>query len=254
MKKINVLFVLMVFTILAFQMQAQKFQGKVTIESSSDEGLSAVFTIKNHMVKMVTKTEEGTLTMITNKKTGDQIMLNDNGEEKTGFKQNTLKNNPALYQHLQEQNTSPQPNKSSAKIEVTTETKMIGEYECTKIIGKDETMEGEAWVAKDVELKMADLFPTTQFNKQEKNAYQRTFMGNGFIMEMKSKDLESGEETTMNATVEKMEIDDKAFNIPDGYEFTDLTNIQELMKEAAGNAEKLDEIRKAMMKARSGNN
>ena len=250
MKKMNTLIALLTFVLFSFQSNAQQFEGTINIKSSDKEGLNAVFTLKKHMVKMEAKTEEGLMTIITNKRTGDKTTLIDNGEEKTGFKQNRANQPAKIRESLQKKAPKEE---SKVSIQITEETKTIGDYECYKVTGKDEQVETEAWVAKDLKLSMADLFSVVNMKQKEKDAYQKAFGENGFILEMKTKNLASEEEKSMTAKVEESEIEDSAFDIPEGYEFTDLTDIQTLMKDAAGNAEKLQEIRKAILKSRSGN-
>lgn len=96
---------------------------------------------------------------------------------------------------------------------------------------------------------MADLVPQAKkYMNQDKT--MRAFTGvDGFIMEMKIKDLKTGKEYTIENEVIEQPIPESIFkDLTENVEIFDMTDMRQIMLDAQKNPEKMQKMREMMMK------
>lgn len=224
------------------------FEGVVHSRNTANEGFVATFTLKGDLAVMETQTDEGKIYILFDGETGDMTNVIHKNEEKVAIKMN-MNSNPYLAQMNQNNAKEKRAKDKSAKIEVTDETKMIRGYKCVKVVGSDKEYEGVAWITRDLDLDMTDLIPSAKKYLKDQQPLSEFADIEGFVMEMTSKNLKTGERFTFENEVVEKEIPDSFFtNLTKGVEVFDMTDMRQMMLDAQQNPEKMQRMRELMMK------
>jgi hypothetical protein len=239
-----------IFTIVSFHtIDAQnKFEGIVNMKNTTEQELEITFTLKDNLALMETQTDHGKIHILFDETTGDMTTITEKDGERLAIKMN-MNNNPYVSQMNNNEVQTKNISKKTAEVIVTKEKKTIHGFECVKVIGKDKNSEGEAWIAKELDLDMADLVPQAKkYMNQDKT--MRAFTGvDGFIMEMKMKDLKTGKEYTIENEVIQQPIPESIFKaLTENVEIFDMTDMRQIMLDAQKNPEKMQKMREMMMK------
>ena len=237
MKKICSTFIALIATV--FLLTAQDFEGIITYKNDALEGAIPVIMVKDNLVRLELNTEGKNMVMITNKDDDKMTILMDNNGQKIALIQDTKQMDMMAAQMAAGKDGA---DKDDFEITVTGETKMIDGYKCTKILGKNEEMEGTAWVCKDLDINFVDLFPTLR----QSDPMHSTLLDEGFVMEYTAKNLKTGEVVKMTADVDEKSLSADKFIVPEDYMVMDMTNMAELMKEAQKDPEKMKQLQQMM--------
>lgn len=210
---------------------------------SAEQELSMDFFVKDKLVLMELDDDGQKVKIISEKETGHMTTL----IEKDGKKM-AIKISPEMMgQGLASMDFEQAEDKSEVKI--TTDTKMIDGYKCTKITGKNERTEAIAWVTNELKFSLFDLVPMAKDAAAQSGVanMQEKMMQEGFVMEYWEKDLDSDKETTVNTTVKKQSINADIFNYSkEEYQFFDMTNLMQMIQEAQSDPEKMKQLQELM--------
>ncbi len=226
---------------------AQNFEGIITMTSDGDENVKIVFSMKGNNVLMEMNAEQGQppIKTLTEKDSRNMITF----VEKDG-QQYAIKMGPEVMQMAGQEAMGNQKMKTpDFDINITKETKIINGYNCFKVIGKDDTKEVTAWLTKDLRLTLFDMVPILKEMSavDTESALQNKIMEEGLLLEGTSKDLETGEVTTIQVDVKKQPLDDALFNYQsDNIKIFDMTNMMSLMGEMQNDPEKMKEFEELM--------
>lgn len=248
MKNCTRLFLLLFGLFQLSNLSAQQFEGIITVENSDEKGINAVFTLKGMQCKMETTTKNGHMTVLKDRESGDRILLRERDGKKMAIKQN--RKNDKRKKRMSNNGEVVSRAVPNMEVVMTKETRQFGDYLCTKAILANDTQEAIAWIAKDFDLKFDEIFPSLKRKNRKSRIFEQAFAAEGFIMAMTIKDLKTKALTNIKSTIEAQEIDDEVFLLPDGYRLTDLTDVNQLVKEAKGNAERMREIKQALRESR----
>jgi len=230
---------------------AQKnFEGIIKIENTVPQSLNADFTIKGDKAMMQSTTEKGKLILITNEATGKKLTITEKDGKTTVIKKESNKNK---YQNLNKKYANQKPAANSDKVKVTRETKKINGYKCFKITAKDKRHKGEAWVTKQMDLRLEELFPSIKMNQRTMPRIAKTLQNavNGVVLEMTYTDIKSKKVETMKVTVNQQKVEDKAFDISmDNAEVYDGAQVRNLIKNAKGDPAKMKKARELLAQMR----
>lgn len=224
------------------QVSAQSFEGVITMSGNQETGINASFTVKGDKVLMEAQTGEGQrpVRMISEKESGDMIILTEKSGKKIAVKMNMMAIQQSMPGAMKKQKDD-----NGATLKVTNETKTIDGYKCTKVIGENDESNYEAWVTKDLEFSLFDLFPMMKDARDyssETDVIEKMFE-NGFIMEMTEKKKKDGKVSTMKTSVDEKKVDASIFNITeDEYDVFDMTDMAKLMQEAQKNPERMQQL------------
>lgn len=231
----NFILLLIAVLLTGSPLAAQSFEGVVTLTSKGDAGVDAEFMLKGDKVKTKISQEGKEMVMITDKSSGDVIVLNEAKGQKTATKMN-LNDIPA---HM----VSTAKISDDMVVTVTNERKKVNGYDCVKVIGKSSTTESEAWVTEEIKLKFTDLMPGKQgVSDQVLKSWTENDKVKGFPVNIKSKNLETEAETEYDVEVKAKKIKDKEFEIDEEYQVRDVSQFMQMM-EKAPSKEDLDEMR-----------
>ena len=237
-KQLNLLFLVLILTT---GLYAQSFEGLIKIKSDSPYGINADFTVKGSLVMIENGSKHGQVKMIFDKSTGDMTTISDENGKTMAVRMNNDQN-----PYLNNQNAKSTTGYEDFSIEKTTDTKVINGYNCTRYIGKNRATEAQAWITDELDITWADL---VQFKKGAgRNPYQMGFGQDGMIMEMQVKETKINKEWTMTTEVTEQPVADSQFEVPNGVELMDLSDMRQLMMEAQKDPEKLKQLKEIMQK------
>jgi len=222
------------------------FEGTFTISTSSDDGIQADFTIKEKMLMMTTETEKGPITQISNQKTGDKTILQTKEDKKLAI----IKNDKTSPKKSREIPKAAPKAGAEMDLKLTKETKKLQGFNCTKVTFKNDQHEAVGWVTNDFDLDYRKAFKILKKQKGPTYPFENAFAKEGFLILLNVKELATEQEHEFKITAKRQKVDPVVFEIPEEYKVTDLTNPQQLIMDAKGDAEKLKSIRKAMKASR----
>ena len=228
----------------------KKFEGVIKIENTVPTALNATFTVKGDKAMMDTKTKDGKLILITDEATGKKLTISEKNGEMTVIKKESYADR---YDNLNKKYAKKTPNKTGTKVKVTRETKKINGYKCFKITAKDKQHEGEAWVTKQMDLRLEDFFPTIKMNQRALPRIAKTLQDgvNGVVLEMTYKNVKTKKVETMKVTVDKKAIENNAFEISiENAEVYDGASVRSLIKNAKGDPVKMKKARSLLAQMR----
>lgn len=136
---------------------------------------------------------------------------------------------------------------------MTRETKKINGYKCFKITAKDKQHTGEAWVTKQMDLRLEELFPSIKMNQRTMPRIAKTLQGavNGVVLEMTYTNIKSKEVETMKVTVNQKNVEEDAFDISmENAEVYDGAQVRNLIKSAKGDPAKMKKARQLLAQMR----
>ena len=240
----------LIFLCSSFCFGQKKFEGIIKIENTVSNSLNATFTIKGEKAMMDTKTEDGHLILITDESTGKKLTISEKNGKKTVIKKESYEKR---YDKLNKKYEKRSPNKSANKVKVTRETKKINGYKCFKITAKDKEHEGEAWVTKQMDLRLESFFPIIKMNQRTMPRIAKTLQEgvNGVVLEMTYKDLKTKKVEIMKVLVDKKSIEEDAFDISmEDAEIYDGAMVRNLIKNAKGDPAKMKKARALLAQMR----
>ena len=228
-----------------FTLSAQSFEGVITMQVASDdeEKVEMDFYVKDKLVLMEVDDDGNKVKIISENETGNiTTLVTENG------KKMAIKISPEMMDQGFA-SMGIEQEEDNSKINVTTETKMVNGYKCTKITGKNDRAEAIAWVTKDLKFSLFDLIPMAKdaASKTGMANLQEKMMEEGFVMQYWEKEISSGKETTVNTTVKKQAVSDDVFQYSkDEYMFFDMTNLMQMIQDAQNDPEKMKELQELM--------
>lgn len=240
---------LLLFLINTSVFAQKKFEGIITVENTTPQSLNATFTVKGDKAMMETQTDDGKLILITDEATGKKLTISEKNGKMTVIEKEVSQNR---YSGLKDKYENEKPNTSS-KVKVTRETKKINGYKCYKITAKDRHYEGEAWVTKQLDVRLEDFFPTIKMNQRTMPRIAKTLQNgmNGVVLEMSYKNIKSKKTETMKVTIDKKDVEDEAFNISmENAEIYDGAKVRNLIKDAKGDPVKMKKARELLAQMR----
>merc|ERR1711976_1105754 len=143
-----------VFSLFVISGLHAQFEGTITMNSSVAADFNAVFTVKGDQVLMETEADGKNIRMISEKESGDMIILTESEGKKVA-----VKLNPTAMQQGGMPGMQKQKGGNSANVKVTNERKKINGYDCVKVVGDDKDANYEAWITHDLNFSLLDLFP-----------------------------------------------------------------------------------------------
>ena len=162
--KIYTTILLLCFSLFA---QAQDFEGTIQVKSSEEKAFNASFHFKGHLAKMETQIEDGQLTLIKDKKSGNRTMLREKDGKKIAIVQNPKKD-PRMHKAAPSNEVVHQA-MNPYEVILTEEQKMIGEYECFQALIITEKLEATAWLTKAVNIDFESWFPSLQKQRRDEH-------------------------------------------------------------------------------------
>lgn len=203
------------------------FEGNLTLTTSKNgtAGAKTVLAVKNDLVAI----EPGSNPqMVLNVQTGDFSTVINQGGQKIVAKfnigvLNTLQEMPAFFGTF----SDFLGNKSAtSEVKATEETKTIGGYKCKKFIIKDETSVSEIWAAQDFPFSLAALMDLMQVTGSANSALKASFP-----LQANVKNTKTDEVTGFTVIVEKKQLDEKLFSMPNDLIEMDMTHlVQQMMQ------------------------
>ena len=240
----------LIFTFSSFCFAQKNFEGIIKIENTVPQSLNATFTVKGDKAMMHTATKDGKLILITDETTGKKLTITEKDGKTTVIKKESNKNK---YGNLNKKYANQKPPANSNKVKVTRETKKINGYKCFKITAQDRDYTGEAWVTKQMNLRLEDFFPSMKMNQRTMPQIAKTLQGgvNGVVLEMTYIHIKSKKVETMKVTVDKKSVTDDAFEISmDNAEIYDGAQVRTLIKNAKGDPVKMKKARELLAQMR----
>ena len=241
---------LFLFLFSSFCIAQKKFEGIIKIENSVPQSLNATFTVKGDKAMMNTTTKDGKLILITDEESGKKLTITEKNGEMTVIKKESNENK---YENLNKKYAKQTPKSNSDKVKVTRETKKINGYKCFKITAKDKQHTGEAWVTKQMDLRLEDFFPSMKMNQRTMPRIAKTLQDgvNGVVLEMTYTNIKSKKVETMNVIVDKKKIEDSAFDISmENADIYDGAKVRSLIKNAKGDPAKMKKARELFAQMR----
>lgn len=225
---------------------AQGFEGIITMTKyEADSQRVTTFTVKGDFVQVLMRTGNGPVRVI-----------NDNGK---GVSTSLFTKNGKKYAYISrraDQKDRPLDDrqkmilelaKEQVAMQVTQETRKVGDYTCTKIDGQDHKEYVEAWVTKSIDLSLFDLFPQDQSPESESVDLQRMIWEKGFVMEYWIKNKESGEVSKITFDPKRQTVSDDLFTyVSEDYYVFDQHTLNSLYQQAAKDPEKMQELRELL--------
>ncbi|RMG88581.1 MAG: DUF4412 domain-containing protein [Bacteroidetes bacterium] len=239
---------LFVWTALSAQ---SNFEGIIQTKNSAAPDLNMTFTVKKNLTLVEIKSGTSKSVLLMDNASGDMTTVAEDNGEKVAVKMN-LNDNPYLNQMTADHRGG---NARKAEVTVTGETRNIRGYHCVKVIGKDQNTEGEAWITKDLDFSMADLFPQVgKYFGNDQAILQMNDEIKGFVVEMTVKELDTGETWKVENEIVPQKVPDSVFTgLTEGAEIFDMTDMRQLMIDAQQNPEKMMRMKEVLMKMQSGN-
>jgi len=234
----------------SFSFAQKNFEGTITIKNTVPNSLNATFTLKGDKAMMTSKTEDGKLILITDESNGKKLTICEKDGKLTVIRKDSDKHR---YDSLKKKYDSNKTNNQSKKIKVTRETKKINGYKCFKITAKDNQHEGEAWVTKQLDVRLEEFFPTINMNQRTMPRIAKTLQEgvNGVVLEMTYKNLKTKKAELMTVTIDKSTVDDKAFDISlEDADVYDGQKVRSLIQNAKGDPAKMKKARELLAQMR----
>lgn len=234
-----------IFSCLSFVfLHAQAFEGIITMTTTEKVDMELIFTVKGDQVLIEADTEDGKVVTLSNRKSETVTTLFEREGKKFG-----LKMGPETMQMIG-QEIAENANSAEKKwdITVTKDTKMIDNFQCTKVIGQDEENSVVAWITQDLGFTVFDLMPSMMEKAiaQEGGGIQQQIMSKGFLLEAQQTDLKTGEKTDIKLTVKKQKVQDSVFDYSSDYKIFDMTDMMSMMMEMQNDPEKMKEFEDLM--------
>jgi len=225
---------------------AQDFEGVITMTTTEKEDMVLVFTVKGDKVLIEADTDEGKVVTLSERSTNQVTTLFEREGKKFGMKMG-----PETMQMIEQQGgfTKTGGKKGKMDITVTKDTKTIDGYNCTKVVGKDDEKEVEAWITQELGFTVFDLMPSMMKKAIEQDGdsnLQQEIMRRGFLLEGYETDLKTGEKNSIKLTVQKQKVDNDIFNGYSDYKIYDMTNMMQMMSELQSDPEKMKEFEELM--------
>ena len=231
-----------VFSLFVISGLHAQFEGTITMNSSVAADFNAVFTVKGDQVLMETEADGKSIRMISEKESGDVIILTESEGKKIAVKLNPTAMQQGGMPGMQKQKVEKADN-----TRLTNERKKINGYDCVKVVGEDEASNYEAWITNDLNFSIFDLFPMlkdTRDYSAETDIVEAIFE-KGFILEMTETKKKTDEVSKMTATINEQKVNASLFNISEEeYQVFDLTDMAKLMQEASTDPEKMQQLQK----------
>ncbi len=231
-------------------LSAQTFEGDIVMHINGDEMIGAqaekmVFTVKDQLSKMVVYgKEKGSseskpmATMFFNK-ANDEIIIMPSPQMAMKFNASDMK---AMMPDMSQMGGSASNNEGGNKamdgIKITDEYKTINGLKCRKTTINNEKYEGYTWTTNDLGFSINDMMPMANMSYPG-----LTEMGNGFVMEMYSKDKKTGKEIKMKTDIDKKSIDKAEVQVPPGLPVQDMSA---MMKQMGDNPQMMEQMKKMM--------
>ncbi|HYV90512.1 MAG TPA: DUF4412 domain-containing protein [Chitinophagales bacterium] len=240
MKNFLLLFTIVMSTLLS---AAQSFEGMVTMvpdfKTKPDTKNQMVFYVKGDKVAME---PNGTGPMngriVGSSATKEYYMLVDADGKKIALNMNMDKmvgmyggGNPALGKG------KPDDHPVKPTVTETGETRVIDGYTCRQVLAEMNGEKSEFWITKDIDLSLGNLLFSPNVGTQFKNYGDLQ----GMVLEAWHYDSKGKITSSMKMTPVKKSVDDKMFEIPEGYEKMDM---MQLMQAAQGNQEMMQLMQK----------
>ena len=184
----------------------QTFEGMITMRASSSP--KNLTTVKVKGQKTVTEYQIDTtenIKIIKDAAAGTQTILRHRGDMKYGYATLTSEEEAPAEITMEDL--------KKVACEATTETKMIGSYECFKSVLHTDKAVAEAWITKDLAFTLSKYFPTFLGDGTNPDLLELRKRANslGFVMEYKESLIGAGDEIHIDITVEEKEIPLEAF-------------------------------------------
>jgi predicted DNA-binding antitoxin AbrB/MazE fold protein len=225
-------------------LQAQNFEGIITMTSTEKVDMELVFTIKGKQVLIDADTEDGTVRTLSDRQSETVTTLFEREGKKFG-----LKMGPETMKMIgQEMADNVDKEGKKWDITVTDDTRMIDGYKCTKVTGQDEENSVVAWITQDLGFTVFDLMPSMMAKAIEEDGggIQQQIMRQGFLLEGQSTDLKTGEKTKIKLTIKKQKVDNALFDVSSEYKIFDMTDMMSMMMELQNDPEKAKEFEELM--------
>lgn len=229
--------------VLALPLQAQNFEGIITMRTSGEEDVNLTFTVKKNKVLMdVEGVNEMPMKLLSEKESQTMIAFVEKGDKKVA-----LKMGPDMMKMMEEETASFKSD-DNIELNITKTKKVIDGYNCFLVTGKDKESEVEAWLTKDLDFTIMDLFPSLSgFDTEGLGGVEAKVMKEGFLIEGTSKEISTGNVRKMKVLVEPGKVDDKIFNYTENdYKVYDLSNMMQTMMELQNDPEKMKEFQEIM--------
>ncbi len=221
-------------------LSAQNFEGSIKMQTKGMADMEALFFVKGDKILVEANTEDGKVKAISERDSKTVITFFDNKEKKYA-----LKMGEETLQMIKEESAPISAQKNNIEIKVTKEKKIINGYNAYKVLGKDDKTEVTAWITNDLKFSLFDLFPLLKEAARQSGQtdVQEKIMEKGFVLELLSKDLASGEITEVNIEVQKQKLKDSIFEYStDDYKVFDMTDMMGFMMDLQNDAEKMKEF------------
>ncbi len=236
------------FTCFSFIVVGQNFEGKVIIKNTIPNSLNGTFALKEDIARLDATTPRESLTMLSNASTGEKITIRERANEKIAVVKNS--NDMMQYRNVNKNYTKKgRRTIPNVMVKVTRETKNINGYKCYKVVAKDNKYEGEAWITKNLDINITDVFPIIKTHQRAMPIVAKALENSmeGFVMEMTLKNLNTNQIDNMTVTVKQYDLEDKYFEIDmEDIIVYDENSVRELMKDAKGNPTKMRNARTIM--------
>jgi len=142
-------------------------------------------------------TENNTGQFIIDSENGAMIILNI--EEKTGIVYGISSFFESIGESYEENETDTESTEDyvlNSNIKKTGKTKTIAGYKCDQYVYNDEEADAEVWITDEVKVSTQDFFSTLF----KTSLYANGLMADGYVMESKSTDKETGDTSFMTVT------------------------------------------------------
>ena len=216
---------------------AQTFEGIITIQSSSEEGLNATYYLKGTKVYVEHKTPDGIQRYLLDTRTQQKTLIVKEENQKLAV----LMPQKGLMQTKSSE--MKKATRETHQIELVPEEREIGGIVCRRADGANQQMEGIVWVSKEVPFGLRQLIPAIGVRYRP---WLTDFGAFGVPLEWWQRDKHTGEEWTTVLTFEKKKLDQGMFRVPENYELIDLGDMRQLMKANEEHPEKMKEIKEWM--------
>lgn len=218
-------------------LQAQTFEGVISIQSSSEEGLNATYYLKGTKVYVEHKMPSGMryylLDTRTNKKT---LLVKEEGENLAVM----MPKDRLLQAKSSELKEST---REVHQIELVPEEREIFGLSCRRADGANQEVEGIVWLTKAAPFGLRQLVPAISVRFRP---WLTDFGAFGVPLEWWQRDRRTGEEWTTVLTYEEKTLDQAMFRIPADFETIDLGDMRQLMKANEEYPDKMPEIKQWM--------
>ena len=208
--------------------QAQSFEGMLTLTTSTAPDKIPVMTIKGDKSVLEIRMDSiQTIKLIKDLGAETVTILRTKKDLKYGYRTN-ISVGPEFTDLL----ASP----AAAKVEViiTQQEKYIGQYRCVKVNLTSPDVEAEAWVTKDLDIKLSTYFP--QFFGSDANAdlavIRQLADQEGLILNYQETHKRDTTVTLIDVLVEEKDISIDAFAIDPGFLVLDEEGIKRLYEQA----------------------